>query len=57
MTTPLFLFSPFQSLVTAEIIFVSYNVAEPEPPGAGTFRVELEPIFLLAGGERWIRLF
>ena len=26
-----------------------YSIAETEPPGAATFRVELEPIFLLAG--------
>ena len=25
------------------------SVAEPEPPGAATFRVELEAIFLFAG--------
>ena len=33
------------------------SVAEPEPPGAATFRVEPEPIFYLAGTERRSRLF
>ena len=33
------------------------SVAEPEPPGAATFRVEPEPIFLLAGAESWSRFF
>ena len=33
------------------------SVAEPEPPGAATFRVEPEPIFLLAGAESRSRLF
>ena len=28
---------------------VTSSVSEPEPPGAATFRVEPEPIFLLAG--------
>ena len=27
------------------------SVAEPEPPGAATFRMEPGPIFLLAGAE------
>ena len=33
------------------------SVAEPEPPGAATFRVEPKPIFLLAGAESRSRLF
>ena len=33
------------------------SVAEPKPPGAATFRVEPEPIFLLAGAESRTRLF
>ena len=28
---------------------VTRSVSEPAPPGAATFRVEPEPIFLLAG--------
>ena len=34
-----------------------YCVAEPEPPGDATFRVEPEPIWLLIGAESWSRLF
>ena len=36
------------TLCTA-VVILSYSVAEPEPPGAVTFRVELEPIFLFSG--------
>ena len=32
-------------------IFVTASVAEPEPPGAATLRVEPEPFFYLAGAE------
>ena len=35
---------------------VYISVAEPEPPGAATFRVEPKPIFLLAGAESRLRL-
>ena len=39
------------------ILFVTYSVAESEPPGAATSRVEPEPIFLLAEAESQSRLF
>ena len=32
------------------------SVAEPEPPGAATFRVEPEPIFFMAGPKSRSRL-
>ena len=34
-----------------------FSVVKPEPPGVATFRVEPEPIFLLAGAESRTRLF
>ena len=33
------------------------SVAEPEPPGAATLRVNPEPIFVVAGAESRSRLF
>ena len=40
------------------IVFIrTASVAEPEPPGAATFRVEPEPIFLFAVAESRSRLF
>ena len=33
------------------------SVAEPEPPGAATFRAAPEPIFFLGGAGRRSRLF
>ena len=44
----------FKNLNKLEVIT---SVAEPEPPGAATFRVEPEPIFYLAGAESRSRLF
>ena len=41
-----------RSVVSGKIrIFDTASVAEPEPPGAATLRVEPEPIFYLAGAE------
>ena len=34
-----------------------YSVAEPEPPGAATFRAAPEPIFFLVGAGSRSRLF
>ena len=39
------------------VYFFRCCVAEPEPPGAATFRVEPAPIFLLAEAESRSRLF
>ena len=38
-------------------LLLSGSVAEPEPPEAAAFRVEPEPIFLLAGAKSRSRLF
>ena len=43
--------------ITNKNNIVRSSVAEPEPPGAATFRVEPEPIFLLAEAESRSRLF